>query len=243
MIVKCERCQTRFKIPDEKVTEKGVKVRCTKCQNTFRVTREPATAEAGVPPAPSAGGQADPFAGFGVAPDPKGVEITKPGYFAQGVAATRGSAGSPPSTPWNSVDGDLDTESGVFQEPTRIGPIPLPPAARPQPSPFDLSGAASPGVASPGAVPLPAPMGGPGPSVTGLYGSAVPPSETSGSQRSGGAVPLPGAAAAPRGAPTPPGAGAPGRMPPTGGSVGPASVTLFGSPKGGAQAPAGAGAR
>ncbi|MHB8879744.1 MAG: zinc-ribbon domain-containing protein, partial [Myxococcaceae bacterium] len=23
MIVKCEQCQTRFKIPDEKVTEKG----------------------------------------------------------------------------------------------------------------------------------------------------------------------------------------------------------------------------
>ncbi|NNB91506.1 zinc-ribbon domain-containing protein, partial [Corallococcus exiguus] len=44
MIVQCEQCQTRFKIPDEKVTEKGVKVRCTKCQNTFRVAREPAPA-------------------------------------------------------------------------------------------------------------------------------------------------------------------------------------------------------
>ena len=41
MIVKCEQCQSRFKIPDHKVTEKGVKVRCTKCQHTFRVTREP----------------------------------------------------------------------------------------------------------------------------------------------------------------------------------------------------------
>ncbi|MET0405763.1 MAG: zinc-ribbon domain-containing protein [Cystobacter sp.] len=40
MIVKCEQCETRFKIPDEKVTEKGVKVRCTKCQHTFRVVRE-----------------------------------------------------------------------------------------------------------------------------------------------------------------------------------------------------------
>ena len=56
MIVKCEQCQTRFKIPDEKVSEKGVKVRCTKCQNTFRVTRPPASAE------PAAA--ADPFAGF-----------------------------------------------------------------------------------------------------------------------------------------------------------------------------------
>ena len=41
MIVKCEQCQTKFKIPDDKVTEKGVKVRCTKCGHTFRVKKEP----------------------------------------------------------------------------------------------------------------------------------------------------------------------------------------------------------
>ena len=46
MIVKCERCQTRFKIPDEKVTDKGVKVRCTKCQHTFKVVREDSTSAA-----------------------------------------------------------------------------------------------------------------------------------------------------------------------------------------------------
>lgn len=39
MIVKCDKCQTRFKIPDEKVTDKGVKVRCTRCQNAFRVSK------------------------------------------------------------------------------------------------------------------------------------------------------------------------------------------------------------
>ncbi|WP_164009857.1 zinc-ribbon domain-containing protein [Pyxidicoccus trucidator] len=198
MIVKCEQCQTRFKIPDEKVTDKGVKVRCTKCQNTFRVTRESATAETGAPPAPPPGGQVDPFAQFGVAPDPRGVEITKPGFFAQGVEATKGSpAVRPPAAPWNSVDGDIGTEAGVFDEPTRIGPMPLPPAARPSANPFDLPQSAGPGVASPGAVPLPAPTGAvggqarPG-SATGLYGSAVPPSEAQGAYALGGAVPLPG---------------------------------------------------
>lgn len=63
MIVKCEQCQTRFKIPDEKVTDKGVKVRCNKCGHTFRVTRDmaqPATATP-QPPAPPS----DPFARFG----------------------------------------------------------------------------------------------------------------------------------------------------------------------------------
>ncbi|QRN99673.1 zinc-ribbon domain-containing protein [Archangium violaceum] len=69
MIVKCERCQTRFKIPDEKVTEKGVKVRCTKCQHTFRVAREdvssaaPAPAMPSVEVAPSAKPPATPRAG------------------------------------------------------------------------------------------------------------------------------------------------------------------------------------
>ncbi|HYO74782.1 MAG TPA: zinc-ribbon domain-containing protein [Archangium sp.] len=53
MIVKCERCQTRFKIPDEKVTDKGVKVRCTKCQHTFKVAREDSSSAAPAPGVPS----------------------------------------------------------------------------------------------------------------------------------------------------------------------------------------------
>ena len=59
MIVKCENCQTRFKIPDEKVTEKGVKVRCTKCQHTFRVHRPPAEAADAAPKK-----DVDPFAQY-----------------------------------------------------------------------------------------------------------------------------------------------------------------------------------
>lgn len=39
MIVTCENCQTRFKIPDEKVTEQGTRVRCAVCQSTFQVKR------------------------------------------------------------------------------------------------------------------------------------------------------------------------------------------------------------
>ena len=50
MIVQCEQCQTRFRIPDEKVTDKGVRVRCTRCQHTFRVARPVTAAAAGVQP-------------------------------------------------------------------------------------------------------------------------------------------------------------------------------------------------
>ncbi|MBN2362051.1 MAG: zinc-ribbon domain-containing protein [Deltaproteobacteria bacterium] len=35
MIVECKSCHTRFKISDDKVTPRGVKVRCSKCRYTF----------------------------------------------------------------------------------------------------------------------------------------------------------------------------------------------------------------
>jgi len=144
MIVKCERCQTRFKIPDEKVTEKGVKVRCTKCQNTFRVARDATAAAPTGPSGSSADGQVDPFAQFGVAPDPRTVEVTKPGYFALGVEASKplSPQARAPAPNWNSVDGDLGAEDSVFREPTRITPLPLPAAAL---SPLASGGGSPPG--------------------------------------------------------------------------------------------------
>src|SRR6478736_4892844 len=114
MIVKCEQCQTRFKIPDEKVTDKGVKVRCTKCGHTFRVTRESAVSAQGapgtIPPVPVPGpvdGGFDPFERFGTAPEPpKGVHVTRPGFFAEGVEASRSAppaVAPPPTAPWNAA--------------------------------------------------------------------------------------------------------------------------------------------
>jgi len=40
MIIKCEKCQTKFRLDDSKVTDRGVKVRCTKCKHVFRVHKE-----------------------------------------------------------------------------------------------------------------------------------------------------------------------------------------------------------
>lgn len=40
MIIQCEKCQTRFRLDDSRVTDKGVKVRCTKCKHVFRVQKE-----------------------------------------------------------------------------------------------------------------------------------------------------------------------------------------------------------
>lgn len=107
MIVKCEQCQTRFKIPDDKVTEKGVKVRCTKCQHTFRVMRESA---AGAAP------EADPFAAFGGggAADPRS-ESAKLGDFGLGLPLP-----PKPSAPMTGEEGGDD----AFQMPTRAVSIP-----------------------------------------------------------------------------------------------------------------------
>src|SRR5690606_25956041 len=76
MIVQCSQCQTRFRIPDEKVTDRGVKVRCTRCQHTFRVTRD----------GPESG---DPFAGFGPGVGPAPLEATRPGVDPHALAANR----------------------------------------------------------------------------------------------------------------------------------------------------------
>ena len=62
MIVQCEHCQTKYRIADEKVKGKGVKVRCAKCENVFTIappenelldqSAAPALPPAPGPPAP-----------------------------------------------------------------------------------------------------------------------------------------------------------------------------------------------
>ncbi|HSN91285.1 MAG TPA: zinc-ribbon domain-containing protein [Anaeromyxobacteraceae bacterium] len=52
MIVTCTSCQSRFRVADEKIGPRGVKVRCSKCQTVFPVRREP---EGDSPPAPAPG--------------------------------------------------------------------------------------------------------------------------------------------------------------------------------------------
>ncbi len=45
MIIQCEKCQTKFRLDDSRVTDKGVKVRCTKCKHVFKVQKEGIEAE------------------------------------------------------------------------------------------------------------------------------------------------------------------------------------------------------
>lgn len=49
VVVQCPGCQSKFRIADEKVTDRGVRVRCTSCKNVFQVKRSGVAAE---PPKP-----------------------------------------------------------------------------------------------------------------------------------------------------------------------------------------------
>jgi predicted Zn finger-like uncharacterized protein len=41
MIIQCDKCATKFRLDDSRITPSGVKVRCTKCDNVFIVTPPP----------------------------------------------------------------------------------------------------------------------------------------------------------------------------------------------------------
>ncbi|MDB5037254.1 MAG: hypothetical protein JWQ35_782 [Bacteriovoracaceae bacterium] len=46
MLVSCPKCESRYKLPDEKIRATGTKVRCPRCQHTFKVFSDsPAPAE------------------------------------------------------------------------------------------------------------------------------------------------------------------------------------------------------
>lgn len=160
MIVICEACQTRFKIPDEKVTAKGVRVRCAKCGHTFRVVRpELAGAESEQTSKPSAAvapleAAADPFARFGGAGEPPG-DATRPGIFSLGVEATRVPHLGPLKSGVPAAPGAFDFSSLIPPAAPRVQParpptsavaIPAPRMSPPAasvpataPAPFDFS--------------------------------------------------------------------------------------------------------
>ncbi|MCA2977949.1 MAG: zinc-ribbon domain-containing protein, partial [Myxococcaceae bacterium] len=103
MIVTCEQCKTRFKIPDDKVSERGVKVRCMKCGHTFRAMKDGSStlSLSGVMPAPSAAvgvplDSADPFSRFGMPEAPQGPAPFDPPRVPEGGRAMARAGGSPP---------------------------------------------------------------------------------------------------------------------------------------------------
>ena len=113
MIVACSACSTRFRVADEKVGPRGVRVKCSRCGQTFSVAPPP-------PPEPAH-----------VAPEPTGT-----GGWPTGVLEVAGASGSDPVS---SIGLALETNPfAAFA--TRPHP-PAPPPAHPPSPPAKAPGA------------------------------------------------------------------------------------------------------
>lgn len=74
MIVQCEHCHTKYRIADDKVKGKGVKVRCAKCENVFTVMPPESDIQATAPQAPE------------IPPTPPEPEASGPGPSSDAMA-------------------------------------------------------------------------------------------------------------------------------------------------------------
>jgi predicted Zn finger-like uncharacterized protein len=70
VIITCEKCETRFKLDDSRISPAGVKVRCSRCAHAFRVAPPE-------PPGASDADVADALAREAVAPEPAADEQTQ----------------------------------------------------------------------------------------------------------------------------------------------------------------------
>jgi len=124
VIIACTQCHTRFKVPDGKVTARGLKVRCSRCGHTFRIYPD-SGAEAGADATPAAARPRgpDPFPAFG----PEGTsDMEKTPARGTAVSALLAQMAPPPEA----EDFDVDV-SGVEPPSTEPAWNFPPPPARP----------------------------------------------------------------------------------------------------------------
>jgi predicted Zn finger-like uncharacterized protein len=147
MIVQCNSCQAKFKIADEKVLPKGVKVRCTRCKTTFVVRRDAAPDP--FAPDPTRPVTMPPREGVPPPPADYGEVPTKVGVFAAGVSATRveRTPRPPPLPDAGSGSKVMDYRASTVTDPFAAAPsedpfrdaVTLPPS---RPPPADATGPA-----------------------------------------------------------------------------------------------------
>ncbi|RME21987.1 MAG: hypothetical protein D6806_13680, partial [Deltaproteobacteria bacterium] len=130
MIVTCEKCSTKFKLADEKITPKGVKVRCSKCQHVFVVKKDHQEASklAGPPAGTTEGGTSAPALPPqpGIGDDDIFSQPTRVAPSPNGAAKAGGLPAVPPSTSTAGSDDGFPVPAPV--------PPPLPQAAKQPPA-------------------------------------------------------------------------------------------------------------
>ncbi|HUT55595.1 MAG TPA: zinc-ribbon domain-containing protein [bacterium] len=117
MIVQCDKCGAKFHLADEKVTDKGAKVRCSKCKAVFTVKKSKEQPDSAPAPAPEALSPK-------TAPAPSAPAPAPP-------AAPR-KAGDDPFSDFNFSD-DLDFSEGEDKLTVEAPPKPAPPPPAPEP--------------------------------------------------------------------------------------------------------------
>lgn len=129
MIVTCNSCQTRFRIPDDRVGPKGARVRCSRCQALFLVRREeppplalPEPAPARAEPQPA---EPPPAAARPAAQDPLDLDLTGDPF----ALSSRLPPPPPPADPFAAAPAGIAPALDPFAE--RAGPPPLPANASP----------------------------------------------------------------------------------------------------------------
>ena len=152
MVVQCPTCQSKFRIADDKVTDRGVRVRCTSCKNVFQV-RKPGAGPSEAAPGPgstmdlsSLGAAA--VARAGVAARPGAGAASKPGPARPAASRPAPVASRPPPATARSTNGtarrlEADDLFGMAEltgdapldAPARSSPPPPPPPAASKPPP------------------------------------------------------------------------------------------------------------
>lgn len=131
MVVQCPTCQSKFRIADDKVTEKGVRVRCTSCRNVFQVRRPGAAGAEGPGP-----GQTMDLSSLAAAPVGRSTSQKKGATSrptTDKVAAARAPASRPaPARSANGAAARLDADDlfGMAELTGDAPPPPPPPPAR-----------------------------------------------------------------------------------------------------------------
>lgn len=188
MEVRCDKCQARYRVDDNRIGPQGLTMRCGKCQNTFRVTRSPS------PQAPAAAPEAPASPAPAKAPTGQTTMI----FAAPSVAPKQ-----PPKAPAVAAPPPAGDEAAgrTMMFPSAPAPVrnsPSPPKQEPEPPPTGTivfsQPAARPSPAKPGAATKPPAADGDAARSTMIFGAAPAPQK----------VPEPPPQKAPEPAPPPP---------------------------------------
>jgi predicted Zn finger-like uncharacterized protein len=109
VVASCPKCQTRFRLADDKIGPQGVRLRCSKCQAVFRVPPADATGSPLPADAPAVPSAADALASpspvpVGVPRSPPAAPVSKPAPTAPTAPAKPAAAVSAASPPLGAAE-------------------------------------------------------------------------------------------------------------------------------------------